>query len=267
MGDRTETLPTPVTHLVPRRLKAKRPQAMGCGLWFGRLFILPHMIIGAVMIVCLILSPFWVLLGKDTEAQVVRRWTTRGDNSTGYHVEYVYRHGGDELRGESKVSRGFYDALKRLDDKNVEAEGPPHTVRVRHLGVGRLRYADALEEGESGWKVVGFLLLITPFWNGITGVFVALFWVVPWRSKRVYRWGKAVRGTITGKHTGSGTPVRHKLEYEFGLPDGRKVRGRMSVSDASDWNDATVGEPVTVLYLGRNGRRSVVYEYGDFESK
>ena len=265
MTSRNDVLPTPVSPQVPRRLLPKRGAAAGgCGLWFARLFILPHVIVGAGFIGCAVLYPVWALLGTDTQATVVGRSIRRGESWT-HHIEYVYKHGGRQYRGSSEVDEAYYNTLRTLDaPEKVEAEPPP-TVRVRHLGVGRLRYASALPPGAGMWSSLGFILVFAVFWNAILSVFVILLWIMPWRSRRLYKWGKATRGRITGKRSRASTPRGHKLEYEFALPGGRKASGRMGVASAMDWSQASVGEAVTVLYLGRNGRSSVIYEYGDYE--
>src|SRR5688500_2338427 len=112
MPDPADMLPTPVSALVPRRLKPKRggSGAVGC----ARIFMLPHMVIGAALIGCLLLYPVWAILGADTQARIIKRSVHRGDSTT-YHVEYEYEHGGRMYHGKSDVGRNFYDSLKALD--------------------------------------------------------------------------------------------------------------------------------------------------------
>ena len=133
-----------------------------------------------------------------------------------------------------------------------------------HVGGGGGVLAYGARRGGGVWSGFWFLVMFALFWNVVVSVFVIMFWVLPWRSRRLYRWGRPAKGRITGKTTGTTSPKRDKLEYEFELPGGEKAMGKMSVADSGEWQQALVGEPVTVLYLGRGGRSSVIYEYGDF---
>ena len=250
------TLPPP-----PRRVH--RPVLIGCGLWFLRLFILPHCIAGAVLILLCFALPVAWLLGSDVTGRVTGKGPgTDSDGDRTWNIQYAYAVDGDERTGEVSVSKSVYDATP------IGREFP---VRVLAGIPGWLDYPRVPGRG---WWAVLFLPLLALFWNGVLSIFVWMAWVAPWRKWRLLRHGTEARGKITAKDNDKDSDgPTYKLRYQYRTPVPGEAysvsptlqthEGQVTVT-ALQYNEAAAGGALTVLYDPRKPSRHLVYEYTNY---
>lgn len=243
-------LPTPVSPLVPRSIR--RRKALGGGIWAGRLIILPHTLIGMGLIVFVFVVLGWIMAGTDTRGLVIKKFEESDEGKAVYKVRYTFDAGDKAREDTTTLERAQWAALT---ESSPEADARS-SVRVRYLRIGPWVYSNALGEGESVWGALGFAVVFAGFWNGIVFLFVYFLWIAPYRGRRLYKWGQAVPGVIVSIRNSR----PRKVEYEFESA-GQTCRGRMSVSDGN----VSVNEAVTVLHKPGNPRKSVIYEYGQWE--
>src|SRR5437867_3035224 len=64
---------------------------VGCAIWFVRLFILPHMLVGIFLIARLVLTALTAVFGTDRVATVTKAYTSQtSKGGTIYHIDYHY---------------------------------------------------------------------------------------------------------------------------------------------------------------------------------
>jgi len=264
MGPTIETaakdfqMPPELQRRPPRAIRRKSGAFGGCGLVFGRLFILPHMIIGLGLLFTVPLTIAEMFFGQVTQGQIIKKWTTSG-KKTNYHIKYEYDVNGVHRSGERSCSQSEYDAI--ADPSRTQ---PPPSIEIRGLNIAGRYFHEAMLPDESRWGKIGFFMFFALFWNGVLSVFVYILWIAPWREKRLYRWGTPVPGRIYGKHTRSGKSTSYYLDYEFIQPQLGMLRKRQSVP-SERYYKAHEGQLVTVLCYPHKTRTTVIYEYGDFE--
>ena len=126
-----ESLPQP-----PRRVRGR----LGGGLWFGRIFMLPHTLVGIGVIGFLIFMVLWQIAGSDIPGTVtgsrISHSTKHGDS---YIFEYQFEAGGQRKQGSDSVSRALYDQYK----PGIEAQPG---VTVHYFAIGPLEHS-ALRTG------------------------------------------------------------------------------------------------------------------------
>jgi hypothetical protein len=240
----------------PRPIKRRRGSSGGCVMVFGRLFILPHTIIGIGMLFMVPLTMAEVLFGDVHQGRIVKKWTTTGED-TSYHIGYEYDADGMHRKGDRTCSRSQYSAIN-----DPARNQTPQSVKIRSLHLGR-HWHVALLPGESGWGKVVFYLIFGTFWNGIVAVFVYVLWIAPWREKQLYRRGTPVPGRIYAKRTESGEDTSYYLDYEFIQPQLGMQRKKQSVT-SDRFNQANEGQLVTILCYPNKTSPTAIYEYGDF---
>ena len=253
-------MPPELARPTPRPVR-RRAGSMGCGIVLGRLFILPHLGVGLFLLLFMLPATIAaVFFGEDHDGQVIRTWTTRGSKgSITYHIKYAYQAGGQERTGDRTVSKKQDQQLAGWSKGS--SAGAIKVKTVRALGY---YYDKAILPGESGWGAVGEAVLFAGFWNGMAFVFVYMLWIMPWRAKRLCRYGVAMPGRIHGMHTTRGKTTTYYIDYEFVHPPFGLRKKSQSVG-SERYNAAHQGQMVTVLcYPGKKGP-TVVYEYGDFE--
>src|SRR5688572_30797451 len=268
MARQGELPPSDVPSEVPRRLRRRNgPEATGCGLWFLRLFILPHTLIGLGLIGWVFVNFALLVAGTSTDAQVIAKSTGRGKNEQTYVVEYVFGEN-NRFHDKTSVNRAVYQRIA-LPDGKVQVEkdtsAPPPTIPIRYLSAGDLHYSQS-RLGTGIWGVLGFSLVFATFWNAILSIFFYMAWIGPFVGNKLYRSGTVARGKITKKRVISGRPRRVKLTYEFETDSGQQVTSTMTAGQASRAeSEAYVGQVVTVLYSPDRPNKSVLYEYGNYE--
>lgn len=135
------------------------------GGWFGRLFILPHMIVG----LCLIIYPFLLgarsFYGVEVPATVADRIKYRdSEGARCYKVEVEYDYAGTQYSEDIGLNREQYSQYRKGDE-----------VFVRFLPVARAATQEMRRQGNVyegiPLSTVAFYLFFATFWNGIVGVF------------------------------------------------------------------------------------------------
>ncbi|TMQ30495.1 MAG: hypothetical protein E6K70_24080 [Planctomycetota bacterium] len=258
----TVDLPEP-----PRRLR-RRP-GRGCGplvgLWFVRLFILPHTLIGIALAGAAAFGLFVWLFGADIPGRITSLDVARGrKGGNRYQVDYAYSVAGIQYPGTTYVSANVYAGLRVGDAYPVRVFRPLPTWMPQPRGPG------------SSASMVFALPFFALFWNGILSVFLWMAWVAPWRVWLLMRYGLATAGVVAGKHTRPGNKgsTNRLIRYRFKVTLEEEGTGaalpetferEMSVMP-SDYAAAKMDQPVTVIYHPKNPKRSLVYEFSEYEA-
>src|SRR4051812_6039602 len=116
----------------PRAVRARFPGA-GCALWFPRLFILPHTVIGLWMIGHFSVVLLWLVAGSNVTGRIVdAKESTSSKGRKYYEIAYdVPMRGGGSIRKTEGASQGFYESLPR--SVRAHEAGASADVRVRVL--------------------------------------------------------------------------------------------------------------------------------------
>lgn len=245
-----ESLPQP-----PRRVHGK----LGGSLWFTRIFIMPHMLIGIGALGYLAFLLLWLALGTDIPAVVTGRDISHSSKGgTRYHLKYQFQVDGQTKSVRTSVSYDLYELYQFHNQSN-----PP--VTVHYFAIGPLQHS-ALRESGSLWSELGFLSLWAGFWNTVMSVFLYQIWIKPLRGRYLYRYGQAASGTVLNKRKRTGKSTTYYVSYSFQDPySGREFEREMQVWKADAWHQAAIQQKVTVLYSQNNPKWSTVYEFGGYE--
>ena len=251
MGVTPTRLPAP-----PRAVKG----GAGCAIWFVRLFILPHMAIGVMLILQCVGSVLIAAFGVDANAIVTKAYTSTGSKGgTSYRIAYRYTSGGREHTGSETVNAATYAAVSQPD----LLEGEKATVRVRYLNYGFYQQTLMVQD-RSPWRWAGMFLLIGLFWNGILSVFVVIAWVIPIRARRLVKYGEVTAGAVVSSRVRTGKNTTHYVTFRFSDPQsGAELQREMTVPRAK-YESATPERPVTVIYWPGNLKRAIAYELSDY---
>ncbi|HEV8379790.1 MAG TPA: DUF3592 domain-containing protein [Tepidisphaeraceae bacterium] len=250
-------MPRELQRPVPRPIRRRSGAlAARCGLVFGRLFILPHILVGIAMAFMVPMTSVKMFFGDAGEGRIVKKWTTSGEE-TNYHIKYEYDADGVHHTAECTCSRSAYDAM------GDPARTQP-SIEIRSVNLLGQHFHESLLPGEWRLGKIGFYLLFALFWNGVLSVFVYVLWIAPWRTRQLYRRGRPVPGRIYSKRISSGEDTTYYLDFEFIQPRFGMIRLHQSVS-SQRFNSANEGQLVTVLCYPQKKSPAVIYEYGDFE--
>ena len=251
----------------PRRLQ-RRP-GRGCGLtvsrWFLRLFILPHTIIGVVLIGAAVFGLFVWLFGADVAGRITNLDIVHAKKGQHHRVHYAYTVAGIEHAGTTDVSADVYAGLRVGDAYPVRVFRPLPTWMPQPCGPG------------SSAGMVFALPFFALFWNGILSVFLWMAWVAPWRLWLLMRYGLATAGLVVGKETRRGNKgsVSRVVQYRYQatLEDESSIAAtpesferEMNVTPA-DYAAAMVDQPVTVIYHPKNPKCSLIYQFAEYEAQ
>jgi hypothetical protein len=258
-GDQTSprfTTPARFLPPPPRQVHGR----LGGSLWFGRIFIMPHALIGIGAAGYLVFLLLWFLLGADYPATVVgaKVWhsSKRGDT---YTLDYRFEADGETRLDSAKVNWSVYQTYQ---NPAPDQTNPP--VTVHYFGLGPLHHS-ALRENGSPWPEIGFLTLWAVFWNGVLSVFVYALWVKPIRTRLLYKNGESTAGQLVSKRVRTGKSSSYYVSYRFKDPfSNQDYESEILVWKADDWAQAVEGQPVTVLFAKDNPKRSTVYEFGGY---
>jgi hypothetical protein len=226
---------------------------MGC----LQLFILPHTLVGCWLLLYAVYATSVCLFGKSVPGRVVARDYTTDDGSTSYHLVCEYRIDGKAYRANASASDEEYRSV---------SNGTQVDVRLMPFlpGVG----ARPLLPGRSLLSTLWQPWLFALFWNAIVSVFVLIFYVGPWMERRLVARGEPAAGRIVRKETDTrGDSPTYYLHFEFApatAGSAGMVSGRRSV-EAAAYDRVRGGDRVTVLYDPNRPKRSVLYEYADYE--
>jgi hypothetical protein len=258
-GDQTGPRFTSSTKLLPpppRRVQGR----LGGSLWFTRLFIMPHMLVGIGAAGYLVFLLLWRLLGADIPATVVDSKVSHSSkHGDSYTLKYRFEAGGETQFDSDTVGWSVYQTYRNPAPGQTN---PP--VTVHYLGLGPLHHS-ALREGGSLWAQIGFLTLWAGFWNGVLSIFVYQIWVKPIRARRLYKYGASTAGKLLHKRARTGKSSSYYVSYHFNDPfSGQAYESEILVWKLEDWQQAVEGQPVTVLFAQTNPKRSTVYEFGGY---
>jgi hypothetical protein len=236
-----------------------RGYAGGWGeIWFGRIFTLPHTLVGIGALGYLIFLILWRFFGADLPGVVTGSEISHSPKGgTSYTLKYRYQVGEETKSGTDGVSRAVYERFQSKDEPNSR-------VIVHYFSIEPLKHAKLRESG-SLWAEMGFLALWAGFWNFVVSFAVYQFWIKPLRRRRLYRHGEATSGTLIGKRVKSGKSTTYYVTYTFREPiRGEMIVAEMQVWDVGAWNCSGNGQPLIILYAPQNPNRSTVYEFGGY---
>jgi hypothetical protein len=227
------------------------------GIWFGRIFILPHTIIGICAFGYLIFLLMWLLFGTDIPGVVTGTESEAYSKGVHYRVKYTYELGPEIKRDSQAVSQRVYERFH-------EQENDKPRVTVHYFALGSYEH-QRLREGGSLWKEVGAIAAWAGFWNTILTVFIYHLWVEPLRLRRLYKYGEATSGTLVSKREQQGRSTTYYVTYTFKVNETGELRQVESVAgNVAMWKMIPAGSAVTVLYARDNPKRSTVYELGGY---
>lgn len=239
------TLPPP-----PRA--TRRKMSYGAGLWFGRLFIVPHTLVGVGLALYVLARVFVQLAGTPIVAVVDRASTTLSRKGrTVYNIDYHYVVDGQRVDGSKSATAISYPTEQpgaRLPGRVAEFAGHPLLV-LDHGGVGDTA------------MLIGAVI----FWNGILSVFLFQFWVAPAIRRRLVESGSAAEGTLIDLTRSSGRGVTYRITYEF-VPAGQRtaITAKQAV-ERSDYEWGRAGQPTIVFYRADAPQKSTPYEFSGYE--
>ncbi len=253
-----KTMSTPTLPPPPRRVRGLI--SGGGGVWFGRIFSLPHTLVGLGAFGYWLFLVFYILFGTDTTGVVTGTELYYPKRGTNYVVKFEYQTGGKTETGSDEVSQADYELLKAL-------KVPRPEVPIRHFSLGPLKAA-MLRDRDSYWRKMGPVTLFVGFWDAAMGMIVYMIWIKPLRVRRLYKYGQETPGIVTKKRVQKGKSLAYYISYIYRDPiTGESIRKESQVYDQGRWSSAWVGQPVTVLYAVRNPKRSTTYEYGGYKVK
>jgi hypothetical protein len=249
----------------PRMVHHRDGFAAGCGLWFVRLFILPHTLIGLWLLgTALTTTVHYVrvlAVGVECEGHVVKKSVEKGSKGhVSYWVDYAYPVAGVEHTGRAFVDQDVYDGLNAGDPVPVRTlESDPE-----HDPWPRIASRSAPMQVLANWGVA-------LFWNGIMSVGFWVMYIRPWRARRLIRYGEPTVGMIRSwapQPTKGGTAYR--LTYEYPVTDASGLSGTVQTGKMTTQRKQAAGylpgRPVTVVYDPEKPWRSVVYALGDYRA-
>jgi hypothetical protein len=253
----------PFRWVLPEELRSPAPRPVsrraGTGtVIFLRLFILPHTLIGFGALFLVVFEPLFLILTPDTLATVIALTPhTSRKGGTTYRVTYRYSPvdaPGVSLTGDDQISWAEFVGL-RSDSQ----------IYVHTAGVGCHRYT-CLSRTFGGYVRYRYPMWFWAlFWNGIVSIFLYTAWVVPTHNRNLVRFGDPVAGQITGKNIMRGKSTTYRLKYEFTpIGDHHARKGSTTVATKPQFDQATEGQNVTILYDPNRPGRNVAYEFGDY---
>jgi len=132
-------------------------------LWFGRIFILPHTLVGIGATGYLLFLFLWALVGRSIPGVVTGSETTdSAKHGIRYFLKYQYQVGAETKSGSGSVTETVYERFQARELTNVT---------VRYFSLGPLEHA-ALHESKKRWGEVGMMLLWVAFWDSVLSVFL-----------------------------------------------------------------------------------------------
>ncbi len=249
----------------PRHLCRRPGVGIGpaVGRWVIRIFIFPHCVIGAVLILAALYIPVLLTFGEDVPGAITKLDSSSSRKGKSHHVYYLYTVDGINYTGNDTVGADEYATTK---------VGQPCIVRV----IPALpKIQPQRITSRSPWMEAAKFFLMALVWNGLLSLFVWLAWIAPWRIRRLLKWGVPVAGQIALKRQikGSKGGMAYQVDYVFmpsadDQPDesaNRLTTGKMTIS-VKDYNAAEQGQVVTVLYDQRKPKRSIVYDFAEYQA-
>lgn len=240
----------------PRPLKTKKGKGQSYGCL--RIFILPHLLVGIVILALVLFQLSLVLFGETVNGTVTGSSSTSDDEGVSYVLDYTYRYEFTTYAGQSSVTQGMYENA---------APGDIVRVRVHPLAPG---WWSEIEDGGGPGEELAFMGVFALFWNGILSVFIWMAYVIPIRQRRLVAYGTVADGRILSKKHQGGTKGTRTVRYRFHptgtavTASGTPIEAEMTV-DAADYQSAQEGAHVTVIYSAAGPSRSIIYDYAPWE--
>jgi hypothetical protein len=230
----------------------RRKVGGGCALGFGRLFILPHMIIGIGSLLTVPTRCYVYNFGTHVQATIhklERRTSRKGGDYyvVGFDYTLGWRRYAEEYESLSVAEGAHTRVGDKLDGRAAALLG--HALFLRTSLDIR---SDLL--GLGTWSLL---------WNGFVWTVMYIIWVVPIRGRLLAKNGPAAPGVITSRKEKRGRGSTYTLFYTFRTAAGHLVRAKSDVR-LEGYRAAYEGAPVTVIYDPRKPTRSLPYEFSDF---
>jgi hypothetical protein len=225
-----------------------------------RLFGLPHTIIGAGAIVTALVAFVVWFFGTDVTGRIVSLDVSQGKKSTYYNVHFAYTIDGIDYTENTTVPSDIYETLQ---------VGQPYPVRIFSPIPGWM----AQPRGPGSSPPLG-LLFFALGWNAFLSMFLWIAWVAPLRLRSLLRHGRVTRGVVLAKEMRPGKSTTYVIRYSYQVPLDEEsyisskpetLEREMSVQ-REEYAAATIGQPVTVIYHPRRPRRSVIYEFSEYQA-
>jgi hypothetical protein len=226
----------------PRSVRLRNRSAV-VGIWFARVFALPHTAVGLGLTAFTAVSLYATVLGQDVEAVVKAGHTSRSKGSTRYQFDLEYEADGERHTTSVGASKDDYAAL-------ISADGSPNkatTRTVRRLSVLGYEHSHADGADSMGLLCLGPFAL---FWNALVATFLYAVWVRPIRERLLIRHGAQVRGKVVSATEVRGKGTTYRLTFEF-LDD-------LSLSSLGP------GSELRVIYDPRRPRRAIAYDFSNY---
>jgi hypothetical protein len=235
------TFPAPPRHI-------RRNLSAGCGIWFLRLFLLPHTLIGIGILLAgpARLSVYY--FGAPVTAVVDRTEARRSSKHPNTFYHYAYFHYTIEgVRVDSQET----STPQRKSGATFEGKA----VRIAGLN-------EFIPVPSSIWRESLTLMGIAIFWNGILSLFLFGAWVLPLRERWLARHGEAASGNVTHYEFNRSKGKAYWLHYAFQLPDQTRYSDKAPVT-AAQRDALPPGSPLTILYNPRRPKQNLAYDVSD----
>jgi hypothetical protein len=242
-------------HFPPPPRQVARTASSNVGIWLMRIFLLPFMA-AALWLPVTAYERYWVLNhGEHVTARIVDKYeATNTKRITHYFLRCTYDVDAKTFTEDVPVDQQTF--LSQTTGQTLEG-------RAGRFGSRGMFLADTNQP----WKDVLTLALVSLGWDAFILFLVYVTWISPWRKLHIARNGQATLGTITDKkRSWQKTNKTRILKYQFTTPAGQTISGRVFTS-GQRYDAASVGQPLTVLYLPQRPRANLAFEYSEFRLK
>ncbi|MBX7096777.1 MAG: DUF3592 domain-containing protein [Myxococcaceae bacterium] len=230
----------------------------GAAIWVGRLFVLPHTLVGLGLIAGCLFLGLQHFFASPVVAQVVDAYTPDPDAATPRtYVTVAYTAWGTEQTNSFSLPP---EKLRTLLDAQLKPlQGA--TLTLRRFGIGPAEVADL--PGEDSWlPVLAFLVPFGLFWNGILGTVNYRLWVSPRRRRNLVVRGEATTGTVVSKTRllGRRGARTYRLRLKYLDREGGDHEVDDTARDEAAFDALSEGGSVTVLFDPERPARALAYE-------
>ncbi|HEY9731163.1 MAG TPA: DUF3592 domain-containing protein [Drouetiella sp.] len=220
-------------------------------LWAVRLFLLPHMIAGPLIVGFALFLITVLVAGSTTSATITElKVVSDPEGPDRYVLHYDYDFQNRTYHGNA--SAGIYKDLKVGDRVSIK-----FLPLVPNLGTQIL-------EGNAHWWTATFTLVFGVVWSSLMLVLCADPYIGAYRRTRIMKSGKMSSGRITDKVTIGEDKNLFALKFQFEPVPGQLLTAQREVS-REQFDRAKIGELVTVLHDTAHPAESLIYRYSDYE--
>jgi len=241
----------PLTDLPPppRRLFT-RPRPGGRPVWVFRLILLPFFLLNSYLALLVVGQILAQAYGRVVNATIVEKKAARHHSYSAiceYHLDGVYHRNKEWL---SEMEFGALNTGDVLQIKAISLFGCGFSVQNASRWSQTLRDAALILLWEVAFSPFMFLLYILPPIVGLAELRAAL----------LLRHGIAVGGVIISIQKTPNDATMFFVSYQFRTIAGATLSARRYV-DSSEYPDAKVGFPITVIYSKVRPSHSTPYEF------